>query len=221
MIRFDLEHPGLRIGFVQARGVHTAPSGPLLRAAMETTERELRADPSRYSEPTRAAIRDLLRRGGYKPTGRGKPASEFLFGVAVGEVGMPRVNNLVDINNLASLRSAHPISMFDADLLGTELSLRFGRQGESYVFNGSGQSMDLEGLLVVCRGPGGEPVGNPVKDSMLCKVHERTQNVLAVVYGTRALPELALLGVCEELASLLRSHAGAHDVNSGLVCARS
>ncbi len=213
MIRFDLEHPGLRIGIVQARGVRTEPSDPALRAAMEAAERELRAEPGRYSESTRTAIRDLLRRGGYKPTGRGKPASVFLLGAAVGEAGMPRVNNLVDINNLASLRSAHPISMFDADLLGMEISVRHGRAAESYVFNSSGQSMDLEGLLLICRGAGVEPVGNPVKDSMLCKVHDRTQNVLAVVYGSRALPERALLEVCDDLACLLRSHAGASDVS--------
>jgi DNA/RNA-binding domain of Phe-tRNA-synthetase-like protein len=217
MIRFDLEHPELRIGFVQARGVHASASEAALLAAMESAERDLGVDPTCFSESTRSAIRNLLRRGGYKPTGRGKPASEFLFGVAVSDVGMPRVNTLVDINNLASLRSAHPISMFDADLLGGEIAVRFGREGESYVFNASGQSMGLTGLLVVCRGAGSEPVGNPVKDSMLCKVHEHTRNVLAVVYGTRALPVRSVLDVCEELARLLRAHAGALDVTSGVL----
>ena len=38
------------------------------------TEQALRADPARFPEPIRVAIRDTLRRGGYKPTGRGKPA---------------------------------------------------------------------------------------------------------------------------------------------------
>ena len=129
---------------------------------------------------------------------------------------MPRVNNLVDINNLASLRSAHPISIFDADRIGSELSLRHGRAGESYVFNASGQSMDLKGLLVVCRGPESEPVGNAVKDSMSCKVHAGTQNVLAVVYGSRTLPESALRAVCDYLVNLLRVHAGARELSSGL-----
>ena len=52
-----------------------------------------------------------------------------------------RILDLVDINNLASLRHAHPISVFDAEALGPELAVRFGRAGESYVFNSSGQSM--------------------------------------------------------------------------------
>jgi DNA/RNA-binding domain of Phe-tRNA-synthetase-like protein len=215
MFRFDLELPTLRIGWVRASNVQVAPSDPELLAAMTATEQALRATPELFPEPTRAAVRNLLRTADYKPTGRGKPASEFLFGAAR-DSGMPRVNNLVDINNLASLRSAHPISIFDLDLIGSELSVRHGREGESYVFNASGQSMDLKGLLVVCRGLAGEPVGNAVKDSMLCKVHPGTRNVLAVVYGSRAVPEAALRAVCEDLASLLRVHAGADDVTIGL-----
>jgi DNA/RNA-binding domain of Phe-tRNA-synthetase-like protein len=220
MIRFELEHPTLRLGFVHATGVRGGPSDAALLSAMAHTESELRADPAKFPESTRAAIRDVLRRGGYKPTGRGKPASEFLFGAATGEAGMPRVNNLVDINNLASLRSAHPISMFDAHLLGDELAVRFGREGEQYVFNTSGQSIDLKGLLVVCRGAASEPVGNPVKDSMLCKVHATTTRVLAVVYGASTLPEQVLRDVCAELERLLRDHAGASESASGLLPAR-
>ncbi len=216
MFRFELELPTLRIGWVRAANVQVAPSDPELLAAMASAEQRLRAAPESFPESTRAAIRNLLRTADYKPTGRGKPASEFLCGAALGESGMPRVNNLVDINNLASLRSAHPISIFDADRIGPEVSLRHGRAGESYVFNASGQRMDLKGLLVVCRGAESEPVGNAVKDSMLCKVHAGTENVLAVVYGSRALPESALRAVCDDLVNMLRAHAGAHELSSGL-----
>jgi hypothetical protein len=42
-------------------------------------------------EAARAAIRDVLRVRGYKPSGRGKPASELLHGAAC-EGGLPAVN---------------------------------------------------------------------------------------------------------------------------------
>jgi hypothetical protein len=67
------------------------------------------------------------------------------------EQGLPVVNNLVDINNLVSLGTALPISMFDADKLGTPAVIRFGRPRECYIFNVSGQSMDVSGIPVICR----------------------------------------------------------------------
>jgi DNA/RNA-binding domain of Phe-tRNA-synthetase-like protein len=210
-MHFELDHPTLRLGLVYAGELQVAPARLALEQELSACESSLRADPTRFPEPTRAAIRDVLRRDGYKPTGRGKPASEFLLGQALGE-GVPRINNLVDINNLVSLRHAHPISVFDADRLGPDLALRLGRADESYVFNASGQSMDIAGLPVVCRGAEREAVGNAVKDSMLCKVHASTVHALFVVYGTRALPDAALHACLTDLSELLQRHLDAKDV---------
>ena len=216
MVAFELEHPTLRLGLVEALGVRCEPSSAALLAELAAAEQAVKADPSRFPETTRAAIRNVLRKGGYKPTGRGKPASEFLLGAAL-EAGLPRINNLVDINNLASLEHAHPISILDLDRSGPELAVRFGRAGESYVFNNSGQSMDIAGLPVMCRGQEREACGNAVKDSMLTKVHEGTTRVLLVVYGSRELPEAALTSTCERLAQLLREHASAEQTRIELV----
>lgn len=215
-MHFELDHETLRLGLVYAGNVGVAPSPPALLDELSQIESALRADPARFSETTRTAIRDVLRRGGYKPTGRGKPASEFLLGQALGE-GVARINGLVDLNNLVSLRHAHPISVFDATLLGPDTAVRFGRAGESYVFNASGQSMDIAGLPVVCRGPEREAVGNAVKDSMLCKVHAETRHVLFVVYGSRSLPEAQLDACVADLSSLVQRHLGAKDVAGLLV----
>jgi len=45
------------------------------------------AAPMASSDEVRKLVRDLLRHGGYKPTGRGKPASEYL----IGATGFPHV----------------------------------------------------------------------------------------------------------------------------------
>src|SRR3712207_7695492 len=50
------------------------------------------------------ALPILLRNGGFRPSGRNKPASEYLA-QAAREGRFPRINNLVDVNNLVSLRS--------------------------------------------------------------------------------------------------------------------
>ena len=77
----------------------------------------------------------MLRNGSYKPTGRGKPANEYLLRAA-GEGSFPATNALVDANNLVSLKHMVPISVWDLDLASSHHTLfRLGRDDERYVFN--------------------------------------------------------------------------------------
>lgn len=213
MIRIGLEHPTLQIAVVTATPVNCQSSPADLTAQMRAAEQHVREHGS--PEAVRAAIRDVLRAGGYKPSGRGKPASEFLFGAACGS-GLPRVSNLVDINNLVSLRTALPISMFDAEKLELPAVLRFGRPGEHYVFNASGQTMDIAGIPVICRASTDEPVGNAVKDSMLAKVSPETRAAVAVIYSSTTLGRQGLQDAAAQLCSLLGTFAGATTFEVGV-----
>jgi DNA/RNA-binding domain of Phe-tRNA-synthetase-like protein len=215
MLLVDLPHPTLRLGIVSATYVRYQPSSGTLLAELLEAEARVRADPALFPEGVRTAVRDVLRVGGYKPTGRGKPASELLLSMAL-QGALPRIGNLVEINNLVSLCSALPISIFDASRLGPSPLVRFGRAGESYVFNQAGHSMELAGLPVVCRADD-VPVGNAVRDSMLGKVSASTTGVLAVVYGSSSLDSSILLSAVSRLASLLASYADASGVSSVLV----
>jgi DNA/RNA-binding domain of Phe-tRNA-synthetase-like protein len=208
VITFDLEHATLRLAVIVATNVRCEPSNAQLVERMHAAVVRVRDDAAAFPESVRVAVRSVLRVGGYKPTGRGKPASEFLLGVAR-EQELPIVNNLVDINNLVSLTSALPISMFDGDRLGPATSVRFGRPGESYVFNQSGQTMDIAGIPVVCRASSDEPVGNAVKDSMLAKVGQETRSAEAVIYGSRQLETGYLERAAQELANLMTEFASA------------
>lgn len=135
-------------------------------------------------EARRAACRDLLRNGSYKPTGRGKPASEYLLGAAKEGV-FPRVNALVDVNNLVSLKHLLPISLWDSGLCASSaFEFRLGAPEESYVFNPSGQELDLEDLVCGCElaGGGSRPIVTPIKDGMRTKVRPETAAVIGAVY---------------------------------------
>ena len=67
--------------------------------------------PLQSSDEIRASVRDLLRHGGFKPTGRSKPASEYLIKAA--EQGSL---SSVDACNVVSLHSGLPISVVDLNL---------------------------------------------------------------------------------------------------------
>ncbi len=165
----------------------------------------------------KAAVRGMLRFGKYKPSGRSKPSSEYLLAAAL-EGSFPLVSCPVDVNNAVSLEWGFPASIFDLALCGPELLLRRGRTGESYVFNASGQSIDLEDLVCVCRRAGSawEPCGNPVKDAMATKVSAASRDVAAVIYAPRAGQRPALEAAAERFAGLLRSSCGAGESGWGI-----
>ncbi len=155
------------------------------------------------SDDVRGAIRTLLRHGGYKPSGRGKPASEYLAGAYI-ESRFPRINALVDVCNAVSLHSGLPISLLDYDLLQSDLTITVLPEGTSYIFNPSGQTIDASGLLALSDNAG--PAGTPVKDSQRTKTHAGTTATLTVIWGSTALPGRAA-AAAERYRELLGSLA--------------
>ncbi|MDD5627664.1 MAG: phenylalanine--tRNA ligase beta subunit-related protein [Elusimicrobia bacterium] len=188
--------------------------------------------------PVKDAVRGLLRRGGFKPTGRNKPASEYLA-QAAREGRFPRINNLVDVNNLLSLESGLPISLLDLRAFPGPAWLRRGRPGERYVFNSAGQEIELEGLICVCaggkeirpagtcgtsdtagagEGEQGAPLGNAVKDSMAAKLKDDTTAVIGVVYASLdCAPGRELAALAGRFAALLERFGGASSVRTVLL----
>jgi DNA/RNA-binding domain of Phe-tRNA-synthetase-like protein len=202
-VQLDLGVSGVVLGWVVAEGCCAGPSSAGLleevRAAAGAAA-ALRESPR--SVALKAAVRDLLRFGAYKPTGRGKPASEYLLNAAA-EGSFPFVNTLVDINNLVSVESLLPISLVDLDRANADrFHCRRGREGESYMFNPSGQVLDLRDLLLLSRPPLDTPCASPVKDSQATKTHRATARVLGVIYAPAALSSEAC-AAAERMAELI------------------
>jgi len=147
------------------------------------------AAPLASSDDVRKAVRDLLRHGGYKPTGRGKPSSEYLF-AAVAEGSLPAINPAVDACNAVSYHSGLPISVVDLARAAEPLSIAIQPEGTTYVFNASGQVIDVGGLLCLVDGSG--PCANAVKDAQRTKTGPETRRTLSVVWACDGLaPKLA------------------------------
>jgi DNA/RNA-binding domain of Phe-tRNA-synthetase-like protein len=142
--------------------------------------------PLRRSEDVRTAVRDVLRARGYKPTGRGKPASEYLVRAAE-EGALSSINAAVDACNVVSLHSGLPISVVDLDRADGELRIDTGAAGDSYVFNAGGQEIDVAGLPCVFDAAG--PCANAVRDSHRTKTREETRRTLSVVWAPAGLAE--------------------------------
>ena len=174
------EHPLLRVAAFTTH--FPAPLGEL--ATPDEVLRLLDADapaPLARDEAVRAAVRDLLRWGGYKPTGRGKPASEYLLRAA-GEGALGSINPAVDACNAVSLHSGLPVSVVDLALARPPFRIALAPEGATYVFNASGQEIDLGGLLCLWDADG--PCANAVRDAQRTKTRPETTATLSVVWGS-------------------------------------
>jgi DNA/RNA-binding domain of Phe-tRNA-synthetase-like protein len=207
----SLEPRNVRAALIWGRGIckcdKTLSAPAYLSALME---RVRNAGEGFLTPARKTAVRGMLRHKTYKPSGRSKPSSEYLLTSALLNE-FPLINGPVDINNAVSLECGYPASIFDLDLCGPSLRLRRGIAGESYVFNPSGQSIDLEDLLCICRYDGQSwiPCGNPVKDSMATKTNESTRNVVAIIYAPTSESVSELEAAAMSFSSLLLSDCGA------------
>ncbi|OHD16662.1 MAG: hypothetical protein A2087_03430 [Spirochaetes bacterium GWD1_61_31] len=192
---------------VSAEGCTIGPSGASLTSRLQALVAE-RASGDFPAPPVKDAVRAMLRAGGFKPSGRQKPASEYLA-QAAREGRFPFINNAVDVNNYLSLDCGLPVSLLDAAVVGPAIQLRIAAAGESYVFNSNGHQMDLAGLVCICKDDG-RPLGNPVKDSMYAKLSADSRDLVGFMFAPASLYSIqALSELGQRFASLLAAECGA------------
>jgi DNA/RNA-binding domain of Phe-tRNA-synthetase-like protein len=123
--------------------------------------------------------RALYRKFGIDPT-KTRPSSEALLRRLKKGEPMPRVNSLVDVANAMSIQLQVPVGLYDLDkAIGEELTIRLGRDGESY----TGIRKDIvnvAGRLCVADAKG--PCGNPSSDSERTMITIDTQRAAWVYF---------------------------------------
>ncbi|MCA9523183.1 MAG: hypothetical protein KC609_19540 [Myxococcales bacterium] len=222
--RVEVDDSNLMLGLVSAEPVTIGAPSETFAPLVDGLVREFSAEGFEFPERYRLGIRQLLKRGGFRPAGRSKPASEYLVQAIRKEGSFPRINNAVDVNNYISTRAFLPASLIDADVLGARAVVRYGREGESYVFNASGHAIELRGLLCVCRDDGegrSTALANPVKDSMEAKLADETRRVIGIIYASlECVDEETLFQHTSRFAEMLTSHCGAEICETNLLVAR-
>lgn len=146
-------------------------------------ERRLRAELTTESLkelPPIAATRRVYKACGKDPS-RYRPASEQLIRRMLQGKELYQIDTLVDLVNLASIAYGYSIGGFDADkMVGTELTLGVGREGEPYEGIGRGM-LNIAGLPVYRDALGG--VGTPTSDNERTKMTMETTHLLVLING--------------------------------------
>ncbi len=206
--------PQLHIGAIEAR-VANSESNPALWQLIDEEELHIAAA-YRLDEinkrPAIQATRKAYRAFGKDPN-RYRVSSEALCRRIVKGMGLYRINTLVDLGNLVSMRAGYSIGAFDADLIdGDTLTLGIGREGE--LFHGIGRgSLNIEGLPVYRDRTGG--IGTPTSDEERTKITLDTHHLLFLInaYGE----EMPLTETIDWTVQLLQRFVAATDIVTTIV----
>jgi DNA/RNA-binding domain of Phe-tRNA-synthetase-like protein len=163
------------------------------------------------SVPQIAAMRGAYKALGKEPS-RCRGSAEALLRRVLSGKGLYRINNVVDINNLVSLESFHPLGSYDPDQLSGPIELRIGASGETYKGIGKDE-INVENLPVFADARGA--FGSPTSDSERAMIRLETTNVLMVVFSFAGRDGLDK--PMERAADLLSRHAAAQTVDRVIV----
>jgi DNA/RNA-binding domain of Phe-tRNA-synthetase-like protein len=176
----------LQVGVVEIQGVQVVEASQQLRAFCQQVAQEVLAS-SQQPQWDRDCqeVRQMLRHGKFKASGRSKPAQEYLLRCVTDEGALPSINAPVDLLNAVSVKCNLPISLLSISKCSDNLWIDRGQAGEQFVFNSAGHAIDLTDLITTydrsSQPP--RPVGTPIKDSMAGKIESTDNHLVAIVYA--------------------------------------
>lgn len=206
--------PAFKMILIQA-GVVNTPTPPTLWDEISNYGQLLRkhvAIEQINKRPGIAATRAAYKKCGKDPN-RYRPSCEAMMRRLVKGMELYRIDALVDLVNLLSLKSGYSIGGFDADkIAGDTLTLGIGMAGEEFEGIGRGP-LNIEGLPVYRDAIGG--IGTPTSDNERTKMDLDTRNILLTIniYGEEMSPD-ETIALAERL---LGEYASATNITHQLI----
>jgi DNA/RNA-binding domain of Phe-tRNA-synthetase-like protein len=153
------------------------------------------------------AVRTMYKRVGIDPT-KTRPSSEALLRrVRKGDT-LPRINSMVDVCNWCSFEFQLPYGLYDAAQIHGDVTLRIGREGESYPgIRKDDVHVGGRIALVDTRGP----FGNPTSDSARTMVTTATTRALLVVFAPREVDIARLARVMDTTSERMQQFTGCRE----------
>lgn len=206
--------PNMRIGLIRANVINCETSDELW-SEIENASAEIISSYELLEINKRPAIaqtRALYRALGKDPN-RYRVASEALCRRVIRGLGLYRIDTIVDLINLISIKSGYPISGLDADkLIGNTLTMGVGVEDEEY--NGIGRGLlNISGIPVYRDALGG--VATPTSDEERTKITIDTHTLQMNINGFA--PEMPIEEAIEWSTELLHKYANATNIETAII----
>ena len=200
--------PRLRLGIISCDVVNT-PSDEALWEKIAAEEESLRLSMRMEEIARRIPIYET--RQAYKKLGkdpnRYRPSAEALCRRILKGYPLYKIDTLVDLINLVSIRTGYSIGGFDAGKIKGDLILGVGQADE--LFNGIGRGpLNIEGLPVYRDEQGG--IGTPTSDEERTKIDISTTKLLMIINGYSG--EEGLMEAVAYAKDLLEKYATARNI---------
>ncbi|MEM1947057.1 MAG: phenylalanine--tRNA ligase beta subunit-related protein [Candidatus Caldarchaeum sp.] len=179
---------------------------PFIAEAVSTVRKSFKLE-ELTKNPLVRAYRDFFWRMGVDPT-KTRPSAEALLRRVLQGKEFPRVNTLVDVYNVVSMKNIVPIAAFDADRLAGDLVMRFARGGESFRGIGMEKPLTLSGGEVVVEDGQKLIAVYPYRDADSSKVTEQSRNVLLMVCGVPGVQTEYLKNCLDQLVEAVLKYCG-------------
>lgn len=205
--------PEVSIGLIQANVNAKESSEDLLNEIDDycnILQNELKLEELASQEAIRAG-REAYKSLGKSPS-KYRLSSEALVRRILQGKGLYRVNNIVDINNLISIRSKFPVGSYDVKNIKGTVFLNRAADGATY--KGIGKSdLNIEHLPVLADDEG--PFGSPTSDSERAMIGESSKEIVMCIYSFNGDDKLE--GYMNGAKELLQKYADGSDFETKIV----
>ena len=201
-------YPEIRLGCLRFHAAVREPDARFWTEMEETVLPLVRAnmEGKAWSEiPGVRGSRLMYKAFGRNP-GRYRVSSEALMRRVRRCDALYRINSVVDVNNLISVKSGLSVGSYDLDRVHGEIVMRRGMPGETYPGIGK-DAIDLENLLVLTDDEGS--FGSSMSDSTRSMVTLETTDVLVVLHCFE--DDMDLPALLEETKAAFETYADAQD----------
>ena len=200
--------PRLHLGIISCDVVNTSSHGALweeIAAKEESLRLSMRMEEIARRIPiyeTRQAYKKLG-----KDPNRYRPSAEALCRRILKGYPLYKIDTLVDLINLVSIRTGYSIGGFDAGKIKGDLILGVGKADELFTGIGRGP-LNIEGLPVYRDEQGG--IGTPTSDEERTKIDLSTTKLLMIINGYSG--EEGLMEAVAYAKDLLEKYATARNI---------
>ncbi|MBE6052771.1 MAG: hypothetical protein E7212_02480 [Clostridium sartagoforme] len=150
--------------------------------------------------------REVYKKLGKAPS-KYRVSSEALMRRIVQGKGLYQVNNIVEINNIISLKSHFPVGSYNSEKIEFPIALTVGEEGQSYKGIGK-EAINISNLPVLSDNIG--TFGCPTSDSERCMITNDVKEIVMCIYSFTGEDKLHdYLNTAKEL---LETYADGKDV---------